>query len=142
MKFYYGEQVPFTILDKTLYWKIQELEHISLIKRIMSHIHYEQVRHIKHWEDALDTTYRHIHRFIESAASSNDQFSSYLYKQVLELIEFCLQESVSFIQFCRQIKINNNNIENNLVINELIDHIICQSDYFIGFAQTVLYKKN
>lgn len=141
MQFYYGEQMPFRILDEAVNWKVQEANYTALMGRVMGHLQREQLSDLKHWKDALDTTHRHVLRFIESATRANQQFALHLHEQVLELIYSCMQESVGFIHFCRQLKIKNRSIQHNPIALEIIDHVIHQSDQFIGYAQTVLYHK-
>lgn len=141
MQFYYGGQMPLRVLDEAAFWKMQESNHTAMMKIFMVDLEQEYVDSLKRWEDVLDTTHRHIQRFIESASRSDNQFPPQLYDQVLELISFCLQESIAFIQFCRQMKGNSDAIENNHTAQVMIDHIIDQSDYFIGTAQTILYER-
>lgn len=142
MQFYYRDQTPLGILDKTAYWKIQEKEHASFIRGIMTDLDPEQVKSLKQWEDTLDTTHLHVRRFIGSATRSDGQIAPQLYDQVLELISFCLQESVGFIQFFRKIKMTDKIVQNNPIARRSIDHVINQSDYFVGFAHAVLHHKN
>lgn len=141
MQFYYGEQMPFRILDEAANWKVQEAKYTALMGRVLGHLQHEQVNNLKHWKDSLDTTHRHILRFIESATRGNQQFTPHLHDQVLELIASCMQESIGFIHFCRQLKTTNRSIENNPIALEIMDHVIHQSDHFIGYAQTVLYHR-
>lgn len=141
MQFYYGGQMPLRVLDEAAFWKMQESGHTTVITRLMDDLEQEYIDSLKRWEDVLDTTHRHIQRFIESVSRTDNQFPPQLYDQVLELISFCLQESLAFIQFCRQIKGKSKAIEDNQAAKVIIDHIIDQSDYFIGTAQTILYER-
>lgn len=141
MKVYNREQMPFKVLYEAAYWKLQELNYTVLMSKLAKNLAQEQTNHFKQWEYTFDTTHRQIHRFIESAPESNEQFRPQLYEQVLDLVTFCLQESVRFIHFCYQLKKTNESTINDLMIQEVIDHVINQSDDFVGFAQATLHQK-
>src|SRR5699024_11984163 len=92
-------------------------------------------------EDVLITTHKQFVRFVDSVKRSPYKLSPELEKQVLELALFCLHESVAFIQFCRHMKQNSQAIQGNMTAQVVMDHIIRESEYFIGIAQTILYEK-
>ncbi|GAA0436590.1 hypothetical protein GCM10008983_11630 [Lentibacillus halophilus] len=140
MQFYYGGQMPLRVLDEAEFWKEQEAEHTVVIRELVD-LEDHFVKTLKQWEDVLETTHQHVKRFIESVARSNYHVSHALYQQVLELVSFCLQESQAFIQFCRQIKQESSAVSGNHTAKVVINHIIDESEYFIGIAQTILYEQ-
>lgn len=141
MTVYNQIEIPFKTLSDVENWKEQELKNVVSLRRIMTDIDPKHVVKFKRWEDVLFVTYRHVQRFIESAARSNQELSSLLYDQVLELIEFCLKESVGFIRFCREIKSRSIAVQSIPDARETINQTIHQSDHFVGFAQVVLHQK-
>ncbi|WP_077329268.1 DUF2935 domain-containing protein [Virgibacillus siamensis] len=141
MQYYYGGQMPLRVLDEAEFWKMQESEHTVVMRELMPNLEKEYVDALKHWEEVLNTTHQHVKRFIESVVRSNNKVAPALYQQVLDLVSFCLQESVAFIQFCRQVKTESEAAKNNHTAKVVIDHIIDESEYFIGIAQTILYEK-
>lgn len=141
MQFYYGSQMPLRVLDEAEFWKMQESEHTVVMRELMPNLEKEYVDALKHWEEVLNTTHQHVKRFIESVIRSNNKVAPALYQQVLDLVSFCLQESVAFIQFCRQVKTDSEAAANNQTAKVVINHIIDESEYFIGIAQTILYEK-
>ncbi|MBP1948804.1 DUF2935 domain-containing protein [Virgibacillus litoralis] len=141
MQFYYGSQMPLRVLDEAEFWKEQESEHTVVMRELVQNLESEYVDALKRWEDVLNTTHQHVKRFVESVIRSNNQISPALYNQVLELVTFCLQESVAFTQFCRQVKSESDAVQANPTAKVVIDHIIDESEYFIGIAQTILYEQ-
>ncbi|PAV31319.1 hypothetical protein CIL05_01310 [Virgibacillus profundi] len=142
MQFYYGSQMPLRVLDEAEFWKEQEAEHTVVMRELMKDLEKEYVDALKHWEEVLNTTHQHVKRYVESVVRSNNQLSPQLYQQVLELVTFCLQESVAFTKFCRQVKTESKAAANNATARVVIDHIIDESEYFIGIAQTILYEQH
>lgn len=142
MQYYYGSQMPLRVLDETEFWKQQEAEHTVVIRELMDNLEKEYVDALMRWEKVLDTTHQHVRRYIESVNRSDNQLSPQLYQQVQELVSFCLQESVAFIQFCRQVKNESKAVAENQTAKVVLDHIIDESEYFIGIAQTILYGQN
>lgn len=141
MQFYYGSQMPLRVLDEAEFWKQQEAEHTVVMRELMQDLEPEYVDALKRWEDVLETTHQQVKRYVESAVRADNELAPELYQQVLELVSFCLQESVAFIQFCRQVKNESNAAAGNPTARVVIDHIIDESEYFIGIAQTILYEK-
>lgn len=72
---------------------------------------------------------------------SNGQVSQALYQDILQLTQFCLQQSEQFIRFCRTLMEASEPISNNPTAKVVLNHIIVESEYFIGVAQTILYQQ-
>lgn len=141
MQFYYGSQMPLRVLDETELWKQQEARHTVVMRALMQNLEKKYVTALNHWESVLQTTHQHVKNYIESVNRSNYELPRSFYKQILELVSFCLQESTAFIQFCRQVKTDSKAIASNDTAKVIIDHIIDESEYFIGVAQTILFAK-
>lgn len=141
LQFYYGSQMPLRVLDEAEFWKRQEVAHTILMRELMDDLEQEYVDALKQWEEVLVTTHQQAGRYVEAAVRNDNELAPGLYEQVLELVSFCLQESVAFIQFCRQIKHESKTAVDNPSAKAVIDHIIDVSEYFIGVAQSILYEK-
>lgn len=141
MQYYYGNQWPLRVLDEAEFWKEQEAEHTVVIRELLPDLEKGFVDGLKRWEDVLATTKQHVKRLIESVIRSKNQISPQLIQQVLEMSSFCLQESVAFIEFCRKIKSESKEVVDNPMAKTVMDHIIDESEYFIGIAQTILYEQ-
>ncbi len=138
MQFYYGTQMPLRILDEAEFWKHQEEEHTVVIRELVSGLEPEFIDALKKWEQALGETHKQVVRFIESVIRSETQVSNQLYQQVLQLVSYCLQESEAFIQLCEQIKTQSAAVSKNQTAKVVLNHIIRESEYFIGIAQALL----
>ncbi|WP_246944938.1 DUF2935 domain-containing protein [Bacillus pinisoli] len=140
MQFYYGNQMPLRILDEAEFWKHQEEEHTVVIRELVKDLESEYVNALIEWEKVLANTHQTVVRWIETVIRSGQTLSPTLYQEVLKLVKYCLDESLHFIQFCQYIKNNSEPIKNNPTAKVVLDHIIRESEYFVGIAQTLLYS--
>lgn len=142
MQFYYGQQMPLRILDEAEFWKHQEEEHTVVIRELVSGLEEKYVEALKKWEQALAETHQLIVRNIESVVRSGQYIPNELYQHVLQLTAFCLQQSLAFIKLCQQIKTDSAVVSANPTAKVVIDHIIRESEYFVGIAQALQYQAN
>lgn len=138
MQFYYGQQMPLRILDEAEFWKHQEEEHTVVIRELVKGLEKQYVDALLEWEKALSNTHQQVVSFIESVIRSNLYISPQLYQQVMQLVSYCLEESERFIELCRQIRDNSKVVGNNQTAKVVINHIIRESEYFIGIARALL----
>ncbi|MBM7713133.1 hypothetical protein JOC94_000099 [Bacillus thermophilus] len=141
MQFYYGPQMPLRILDEAEFWKHQEEEHTVVIRELVTGLEPEYVEALFEWEKALSNTHQQVVSFIESVVRSGYYIPVQLYQQVLQLVTFCLEESERFIELCRQIKNDSAVVANNQTAVVVLDHIIRESEYFIGIARALLTSR-
>jgi Txe/YoeB family toxin of Txe-Axe toxin-antitoxin module len=140
MQFYYGNQMPLRILDEAEFWKQQEEEHTVVIRELVKELEEDYVNALKEWEKVLSKTHQSVVRFIESVIRTGFQLAPALHQEVLKLVKYCLDQSVAFIQFCQFLKANSEPIQKNPTAKVVLDHIIRESEYFVGIAQTLLYS--
>lgn len=140
VQFYYGQQMPLRILDEAEFWKHQEEEHTVVIRELVSGLEDSFVKALQEWEQALAETHQQVVRYIESVIRSGYYVPNQLYEQVLQLISFCLDQSLQFIELCQQIKTQSAAVSKNPTAKVVLDHIIRESEYFVGIAQALLYK--
>ncbi|MFC0270429.1 DUF2935 domain-containing protein [Metabacillus herbersteinensis] len=141
MQYYYGNQMPLRVLDEAEFWKHQEEEHTVVIRELVRDLEHEYVQDLKEWEKEFTKTHQSVVRFIETVNRSNGQVTQALYQDVLQLISFCLKQSEQFINFCRTLMEKSNPISTNPTAKVVLNHIIVESEYFIGVAQTILYQR-
>jgi len=141
MQFYYGQQMPLRILDETEFWKHQEEEHTVVIRELVIGLEEHFLEALKKWEEVLSATHQQIVRYIESIVRAGMYLSNELYWQAMQLVSFCLQQSLDFIRLCRRIKTESAAVRNNPTAKVVLDHIIRESEYFIGVAQVLLYGR-
>jgi hypothetical protein len=99
------------------------------------------VEALHEWEKALSKTHQQVVSFIESVIRSGYYVPVQLYRQVLQLVTFCLDERERFIEMCRQIKNDSEVVAKNRTAIVVIDHIIRESEYFIGIARALLASR-
>lgn len=133
--------MPLRILDEAEFWKHQEEEHTVVIRELVKNLETQYVEALKEWEKVLSETHQRIIRFIETVIRSGYDVTPEVYQDVLHLVKFCLDQSEQFIELCRQIRDQSEAIKDNLTAKVVINHIIRESEYFIGIAQTILYQK-
>ena len=138
MQFYYGPQMPLRILDEAEFWKHQEEEHTVVIRELLPNLERKYVEALKEWENALAETHQKIVQFIEAVSRSGNYIPAALHQQVLKLTEFCFQQSMDFIKLCRQIKERSKTVQDNPIAISVLNHIIRESEYFIGIARALL----
>lgn len=141
MQHYYGQQMPLRILDEAEFWKHQETEHTVVIRELVDNLEEEYIEALKKWEKALGETHQKVLRFIESVVRSAYYISTALQQQVLEIVSFCLKQSLQFIKLCQQIKTESAAVSVNQTAKVVLDHIIRESEYFVGIAQALLYNQ-
>ncbi|MGG4091514.1 DUF2935 domain-containing protein [Paenibacillus lautus] len=137
MQFYYGQQMPLRVLDEAEFWKMQESEHTVVIREALSNLENQYVDALKQWEQALTATHQKVVSFVESVIRSHS-IHAQLHQQVIQLVTYCLDESMKFIELCHQIK-THSSAAKNLIAQTILDHIIRESEYFIGIARVILY---
>ncbi|MCY9516444.1 DUF2935 domain-containing protein [Paenibacillus apiarius] len=138
MQFYYGQQMPLRVLDEAEFWKMQESEHTVVIREALKNLEDQYVEALKLWEQALTGTHQKIVSYVESVIRSQ-YVPAELHQQVIHLVTYCLDESMKFIELCRQIKTHSSAAKNNPIAQTILDHIIRESEYFIGIARVILY---
>ncbi|MEY2373122.1 DUF2935 domain-containing protein [Lysinibacillus capsici] len=141
MQFYYGPQMPLRVLDEAEFWKHQEEEHTVVIRELVKDLEQQYVDALKEWEKAFAQTHQQVVRYIETVNRSQGQVSPALFQDILQLTSFCLQQSDQFIQFCRTLMQESQPISANPTAKVVLNHIIVESEYFIGIAQTILYQQ-
>jgi hypothetical protein len=141
MQFYYGNQMPLRVLDEAEFWKHQEEEHTVVIRELVKNLEEQFVLDLQRWEGDFAKAHQRVVRYIETVNRSNGQVSPALYQDVLQLITFCLKQSEEFTEFCRMLKLESEPIRTNPTAKVVLHHIIVESEYFIGVAQTILYNR-
>lgn len=141
MQYYYGSQMPLRVLDEAEFWKHQEEEHTVVIRELVRNLEQKYVEALKEWEKAFAQTHQQVIRYIETVNRSQGQVSRALYQDIMELISFCLNQSQQFINFCHTLMEESKPISTNPTAKVVLNHIIVESEYFIGVAQTILYQQ-
>lgn len=141
MQYYYGNQMPLRVLDEAEFWKHQEEEHTVVIRELVGNLEQKYVDALKEWEKEFAQAHQRVIRYIETVNRSNGIVSQALFQDIMQLTTFCLHQSQQFINFCRTLMEQSKPISSNPTAKVVLNHIIVESEYFIGVAQTILYQR-
>lgn len=137
MQFSYGEQTPLRLLDEANFWKHQEQEHTVVIREIVPNLERKFVEELKEWETTLTKTHIQVVQLTETAVRSGPNVQPIVADQVMRLISFSLEQSCRFVQFLFDMLSMSPAVKSNPIAQTVIKHIIRESEYFIGIAQTI-----
>ncbi len=133
--------MPLRVLDEAEFWKHQEEEHTVVIRELVGNLEQKYVQALKDWEKEFAKTHQRVVRYIETVNRSNGYISQSLYNDIMQLIRYCLRQSEQFINFLRTMMEESVPIRTNPTAKVVLNHIIVESEYFIGVAQTILYQR-
>lgn len=141
LQYYYGDMMPLRVLDEAEFWKHQEEEHTVVIRELVGNLEQKYVQALKDWEKEFAKTHQRVVRYIETVNRSNGYISQSLYNDIMQLIRYCLRQSEQFINFLHTMMEESVPIRTNPTAKVVLNHIIVESEYFIGVAQTILYQR-
>ena len=137
MLFSYGEHKSARLLDEANFWKHQEHEHTVVIREIVPDLETKIVENLKQWETAFVKTHGQVIQLTETMVRSGNHTASVYIDRVQILISFCLEQSSRWVQFLFEILNISQSVKKDPVAVTVIRHIIRESEYFIGIAQTI-----
>lgn len=137
MQFSYGEQTPLRLLDEVKFWKHQEQEHTVVLREIAPDLERKFVEELREWENALAKTHYQAIQLTETVVRSGNVIQAQVADQVFRLISFSLEQSCRFTQFLFDLLNMSPAVKNNPVAQTVVKHMIRESEYFIGIAQTI-----
>lgn len=141
MHFHYGELMPHKLLDEAAFWKHQEQEHTVVIRELVPNLEKKFEQELQEWELAFTKTHGQVIQLMKTVVRSGNPIPQAVTDQVMHLINFCLQQSKRFIQQLFEILNISGAIKEVPTAITVIKHIIRESEYFIGIAQTICYQR-
>ncbi|NLK75590.1 MAG: DUF2935 domain-containing protein [Clostridiales bacterium] len=136
MQLYYGDRNILRVLDEVEFWKQQEAEHTTVIQEVISNLDEASINQLQSFAMEFRQTQQKFVQLIETVIRSKGQLTQVFTNHIMDFIIYAIQESEQFILFLNDLL---SQIENDLVGQVVINHIIRESQYFIGIAQTILY---
>lgn len=140
MQFYYGDQSFLRILDEMEFWKRQESEHTVVIREMAPNLESQYVKELQEWELAFKEAEHKAVQLIETVIRSQGQLNQTMIQYIMEVISYALEQSKQFVLFLNDI-LRNSQVKTNTMVKVVINHIIRESEYFIGIAQTIIAKR-
>jgi hypothetical protein len=136
VQLYYGDRNILRVLDEVEFWKQQEAEHTTVIQEVISNLDEASINQLQSFAMEFRQTQQKFVQLIETVIRSKGQLTQVFTNHIMDFIIYAIQESEQFILFLNDLL---SQIENDLVGQVVINHIIRESQYFIGIAQTILY---
>ena len=138
MQFYYGAQNILRALDEAEFWKHQEADHADLIHIITPNLEAEYVGRLTQFGKEMHNLNVETAKFIESVNRAEGAVSPELKAQMLEHIMLCVDSSQKFVDFMEELLDNSQAVRGNASSAAVLNHMIRESQYFIGIAQLIL----
>ena len=138
MQYYYGEQNILRALDEAEFWKHQEAEHAGLIPVVTPNLELQYLQRLKQYGVELSQMNAEAVKYRESVIRSRGILNRELKMQMLNLIKQCVDQSKSFSDFMTSMLYNSQAVRSNQPSQTVIQHMIRESQYFIGIDQLVL----
>lgn len=139
LQFYYGEYNYLRVLDEVEFWKQQESEHTTVIEQIVSELDADTVNILQAFGMEFAQTQQKAVQLVETVVRSKGQINQMMQQHIMDFIQYSIQESERFLQFLREL-LGNEYVLQNPIYSTVINHIIRESEYFIGIAQTILFQ--
>ncbi|MDD3840138.1 MAG: DUF2935 domain-containing protein [Clostridia bacterium] len=138
MQFCYGDKNHVRILEESEFWKRQESEHTVVIREIVQGLEEEFVVGLKESQRIFSATEATIIQYIERLNRTNFLITPGIIQEIIHLIEIALRQSQTFVCFLGIIIKESSAVKNNLTAVVVINHIIRESEYYIGIAKAYL----
>lgn len=138
MQFCYGEKNHIRILEEAEFWKRQEAEHTVVIREIVSDLEEEFVEKLEESQKVFSTMEATILQLIERLNRSCYIVTPELVQYIIYLIQVTLHQSQMFVELLTTIIGESAAVKGNLAAVVVINHIIRESEYYIGIAKAYL----
>ena len=140
MRFLYGDKNLLRALDEIEFWKLQEVEHTVVIEQIVPNLEPHFLDQLYDFRNLLAQSESEAVRLIETYNRALGNIDQELTNLIIDFINYAIDESENFINFLNDIKENSQAVLTNTIAQVVINHIIRESQYFIGIAQTIIYS--
>lgn len=138
MQFCYGNKNILRVLDEAEFWKKQEQEHTIVIEQIAKGLEVEYLDKLSDFRHEFRKDEANVLRSIETLIRIEGCISYDFLFHLMEFIRRLIRQSGRFIYFLNDILKNSQIVKTDMVAQTVINHIIRESQYFIGVAQTIL----
>ena len=140
MQYYYQEQSVSRALDEAEFWKHQEIEHTSVIQLVTPNLEENYVEGLNLFEQMFSATHAELVKYIESVTRSGGRYSNTLNNEMLQVIKAAVRQSENFVEYLTEMLRESQAVQANSASQTVINHIIRESQYFIGIDQLILAK--
>ncbi|HOM02428.1 MAG TPA: DUF2935 domain-containing protein [Acetivibrio sp.] len=138
MQFCYGDKNHIRILEEAGFWKRQEAEHTVVIRKIIPDLEERFVEKLDEYQKILGSTEAIILQYIERLNRSGCIITPELAQRIANIIEITLCQSQTFVNFLNAMAKESAVVANNFTASVVINHIIRESEYYMGIAKAYL----
>ena len=138
MQYYYGEQNILRALDEAEFWKRQESEHAGLIPVVTPGLEPEYVQRLEQFGAELNYMLSESVKYVTSVTRSKGKVSHDLKIQMLNFLRQCIDQSTRFVGFMEEMLQASNAVRANQASQTVLNHMIRESQYFVGIDQLIL----
>ena len=135
MQYYYGDKNVLRALDEAEFWKRQEIEHTSVIQLVTPNLEDRYVTGLNGFELQFSKMYAELVKYVESAVRSRGELTSGLYNEMAMAVKMSIQLSAEFVEYLNTMLGQSRSVQGNASSQTVINHIIRESQYFIGIDQ-------
>jgi hypothetical protein len=138
MEFCYGDKNHIRILEEAEFWKRQESEHTVVIRELVGDLEEEFVEKLIEFQQVFSSTEATIVQVFERLNRSCYNLSPEMIQNIRYIIETTVQQSRAFVAFLSNLIRQSAAVKSNVTAGVVINHIIRESEYYIGIANTYL----
>jgi hypothetical protein len=138
MQFYYGEKNILRALDEAEFWKLQETEHAGLIPQVTPNLEPEYAKALEQYGTELAIMHSEVVKDIASFTRSEGKITPEMKMQMLDLVKQCIDQSSSFVGLMVEMLRSSRAVQASQTSQTVINHMIRESQYFIGIDQLIL----
>jgi len=137
MQYYYGEQNILRALDEAEFWKRQEAEHAGLIPIVTPNLEPQYLHRLEQFGREFEQMNGEAVQYITSITRSKGAISRELKMLMINFIRQCVEQSKIFVTFMTEMLENSRAVAANAASQTVINHMIRESQYFIGIEQLI-----
>lgn len=134
----YGPLMPLRLLEEIRFWKMQEKEHTVVIRQLVSNLETPYVQALMEWEPVFAKAEFTAGRWIETIMRSPAGITPYMQMQAEGLMNASVEQSQRFVQQLMYMQAQSAAIQANPTAQVVIQHIIRESEYFLGVLQAFI----
>ena len=138
MRFCYGNKNGIRVLEEAEFWKRQEAEHTVVIQEVVPNLEDEYKNTLNTFKEEFESTEGLIVQMIEYAINLRGPVPPNVESDIRQLIALTISQSQAFVSYLTQMIKESAAVANYPVSVVVINHIIRESQYYIGVAKAYL----
>lgn len=139
MLFVYGSFLPVRVLEEIRFWKLQEEEHVEVIKAIVPSLEPVYVKLLDEWAKVFKDTFEAADALLKHSLSPDhpSPASPELIAQTEKLLAVSFRQSREWIRQLNSLMMQSAAVQSTPLAKTVLMHIIRESEYFLGVLDTL-----